>query len=136
MSKCRVILSFPPALIELPVTYRLGKDFNLKINIMRARISPKEEGKLVLEVEDGSPEQVEAGLRFLEDQGIRVTRLSKEIKWDQDLCVHCGACTAVCLSQALHMEPPEWELDFDPNKCIVCELCVQACPLQILEASF
>ena len=136
MSKCRVILSFPPALIELPVTYRLVKDFNLKINIMRAHISPKEEGKLVLEVEDGSPEQVEAGLRFLEDQGIRVTRLSKEIKWDQDLCVHCGACTAVCLSQALHMEPPEWELDFDPNKCIVCELCVQACPLQILEASF
>ena len=135
MSKCRVILSFPPALIELPVTYRLVKDFNLKINIMRARISPKEEGKLVLEVEDGSPEQVEAGLRFLEDQGIRVKRLSKEIKWDQESCVHCGACTAVCLSQALYMNP-EWELDFDPNKCIVCELCVQACPLQILEATF
>ena len=69
MSKRRVVLTFPPSLVELPITYRLVKDFDLKINIMRAHISPKEEGKLVLEVEDGSAEQVEAGLRFLEDQG-------------------------------------------------------------------
>jgi len=50
MQKKRVVLSFPPQLIDQAVTYRLIKDFDLMINIMRARITPKEQGRLVVEI--------------------------------------------------------------------------------------
>jgi len=135
MTKTRVVLTFPAELTEKPLTYRLVRDFDLKINILRAQIKPGEEGKLVIEVENGSQEQVDAGLTFLEENGVHVELLRKEISWDHEECVACGACTAVCATGALSIDPETDELRFDERKCIVCELCVDACPLKIIKVS-
>ena len=78
MAKKRVVLTFPPELTEKPLTYHLVKDFDLAINILRAKITPGEEGKLVLELSNGSEEMIEKGLDFLVKQG-GVEAVSREI---------------------------------------------------------
>lgn len=134
--KKRVVITFPAGLAEKPLTYHLVQDFDLVINILFARISPEEEGKLVLEIGNSTEERLEQGLAFLREQGAKVEPLTREITWNEAECIHCGACTAVCRPQALTLNPQSWQLSFDQNKCIVCEQCVTACPLGILRVSF
>lgn len=134
MAKKRIVLTFPASLSELPLTNRLVKDFDLSINILKAKILPGEEGKLVLELE-GTIDQINAGLDFLIQQGLFVEPVSKEIALSEDGCVQCGACTTVCASEALTMTP-KGELKFDRERCIVCELCVPACPVKVIKVMF
>lgn len=135
MPKKRVVLTFPGHLTELPLTYRLVKDFDLSINILKAKITPGEEGKLVLELSNGSAEKILAGLDFIQEQGVLVEPMSKEIVLDENECVHCGSCTGVCTAGALVMGE-DGQLQFDKDQCIVCELCVNACPLRIIKVMF
>jgi L-aspartate semialdehyde sulfurtransferase ferredoxin len=136
MPKKRLVITFPPALTETPITYHLVKDFDLAINILKAKITPGEEGKLVIEISNESEENIQAGIRYLQSQGIGVEPVSKEIVLDEGECIHCGSCTAVCQSRALSIGAPDWRLKFDKEQCIVCEMCVKACPMQIIKVSF
>jgi ferredoxin len=136
MAKKRIVLTFPPDLTDQPLTYHLIKDFDLVINILRAKIIPGEEGKLLIELSNGSPENIQAGIDFLKSKGVIVEPVSKEIVLEENECIHCGACTAVCPSKALAIAPPDWKLCFDKEECIVCEMCVKACPMQIIQVSF
>lgn len=136
MAKKRVVLTFPPELTEKPLTYHLVKDFDLAINILRAKITPGEEGKLVLELSNGSEEMIEKGLDFLVKQGVGVEAVSREISLSEEDCIHCGACTAVCQPGALQIDPETARLCFDKERCIVCQLCVPACPLGIIKVLF
>jgi ferredoxin len=72
---------------------------------------------------------VDRGLKFLKDEGIEYEILNGSIVWDEDKCVHCGACTAVCPSHALTMDKLDWSLLFDKEKCYLCRLCTRACPV-------
>jgi len=40
VAKMRVYLTFPTDLIQVPVIYHLGKDFNIVTNIRRADVTP------------------------------------------------------------------------------------------------
>lgn len=135
MPKKRVVLTFPPQLTELPLTYRLVKEFDLSINILKAKITPGEEGKLVLELSNGSLDKILSGLDFIAEQGVIVEPMSKEIVLNEDECVHCGACTGVCTAGALTLNADS-ELVFDKDQCIVCEMCVNACPLRNIKVMF
>lgn len=131
MKKQRFILTFPPGLIEEPLTYALVKDYDLKFNILNARITPNEEGKLVLEL-IGEEDNLQKGVSFVRDKGVSIEAISKEIKRDDERCIHCGACTAVCPSSALHLDRADFEVKLDREKCIMCTLCVDACPVRVL----
>ncbi|HHY42843.1 MAG TPA: 4Fe-4S binding protein [Thermoanaerobacterales bacterium] len=50
-------------------------------------------------------------------------------------CIDCGACTAVCNSNALRLDTVSWSLIFDKQKCTGCKLCISACPMRALKAS-
>jgi len=50
-------------------------------------------------------------------------------------CVDCGACTAVCNSRALHLDPTSWSLIYDQQQCTGCKLCIKACPMRALKVS-
>lgn len=136
MPKKKVVLVFPPALTEQPLTYYLVKDFDLAINILQAKVTPGEEGKMVVELSNGSDANIEAGIEFLIEHGVSVEPVSKEIVLSEEECIHCGSCTAVCRPEALTIGAPDWKLQFDKEKCIVCQLCVKACPMQIIKVSF
>ena len=129
--KIKVTIYFSAGNITKPVTYHLVKDYDLVINILHADINLNKVGKLILDI-SGSEINIEAGLKFIEEQGLTYKLFTKSIIWQEDNCIHCGACTAVCPSGALQMDKIEWNLTFDKEKCMVCELCVKACPLRIM----
>jgi ferredoxin len=135
MQKKRYVLKFPPQSGDKPLSYHLVKDFDIRINILKAEVRPGKTGSLVLELE-GTTSNLKMGIEYLKENHVSCEPLNKKITWDHVRCVHCGNCTAVCFAGALEMNPVTWELQFNSEKCIVCELCVPACPLNLFEIDF
>lgn len=123
----RIVLTFPHKLLDKPVVYKLVKDFDLVFNILQAKITPKEEGVLVLEL-TGIKENYAKGVKYLTELGVNIQPLSKDVARDENRCTHCGACIAVCPTEALYIDKSTMKVVFDSEKCIACELCVKACP--------
>ena len=135
MAKKKVIFSFPPSLIEEPVTYLLVKDFDLQVNILRATVRPRERGRMVVELE-GDKQNLDRAFAFLEDRGVQLDPLVQEMRHNQDRCVSCTACTALCPTGALSVDAQTRELVFEAGKCIICEACIPACSYAALESQF
>lgn len=135
MQKKRYVLKFPPQSGDQPFSYHLVKDFDIRINILRAEVWPGKTGSLVLELE-GTTTNLKNGIAYLKANQVSCEPLNKKITWDHARCISCGNCTAVCFAGALQMDPVNWELLFDSEKCIVCELCVPACPLNLFKIDF
>jgi len=130
-----IVLNFPPRLINEPVTYKLIKDFDLQVNILRATVRPRERGRMVVELR-GEKENVERGIEFLEECGVQVDALVQQMRHYPERCIHCSACTAHCPTGALSVDMATREVSFDPGKCILCESCIPACSYQAIESQF
>ena len=135
MARKRLDLTFPPRQSLKPVIYHLVKDYDLVPNILRAQIHPAQEGRMVLEV-IGPKEAFQAGVAFLESQGLTVNEAASDIMLDDELCVNCGLCTALCKPDALTLDPVTQRLVFDKDKCVYCEACVIACPRRAITLTF
>jgi ferredoxin len=135
MTRKRFDLTFPPRQATKPITYHLVKDYDLTPNILRAQIQPGQEGRMLLEL-TGRKEDFDAGIAFLEEEGVIVKAAATDICLDDDACVVCGLCTAVCRPEALTLSQDGNELVFDKDKCVYCEACVIACPRRAVTLSF
>ncbi|MBC7288488.1 MAG: 4Fe-4S dicluster domain-containing protein [Armatimonadetes bacterium] len=136
MAERRVVLHYPRSLIDQPVVSGLVKQFDLTVNIMRANITPEQEGVMVVAL-SGEAEKIDAGLRWVEETGIRVQPLERDVTRDDRLCTHCGHCVIVCPVGALRYETDGYSrVLFDPDRCIACELCVPACPPRAMKVRF
>ena len=135
MATKRLVLNFPPHLIDQPVTYRLITQYQLKVNILRARITPRESGRLVIEV-SGSRKNLDAALEFVGQLGVDVQPLAQDVQWHQERCIECTACTSICPTGALSVARQEMRVHFNHDKCIACELCVPTCPYGAMEITF
>jgi ferredoxin len=122
-----LILRFPATEVQKPLVCNLARNFDLIFNILNAGILPRKEGFMVLEL-SGVRKNFREGVQYLKSQGVDVQNASQEVKRDDEICTHCGACTAVCPTEALSIKRPEMTVEFDQTKCSVCELCVRACP--------
>jgi L-aspartate semialdehyde sulfurtransferase ferredoxin len=135
MSHEKVVLNFPPETIDQPIIYRLVRERGLVVNILRARVSPNEWGRMVVEI-GGNEEQLDAATKFLEELGVRVESLAGEVRWLEDRCNQCTACISACPTHALVIDRADMTVTFDREKCIACELCLSTCPYQALEILF
>jgi len=136
MSKKKVVLNIPPHLIDQPITYRLITDYGLVVNILRARITPREWGSMVLDIGDGEG-KFKAAMDYLTAQGVEVEPLSKELVRHEDRCIHCTACTGPCPTQALAVaDRHSMMVVFDRERCIACELCLPVCAYHAVEILF
>ena len=133
--KKRVTLSFPRQAIQMPVTYRLAKDFNVAANIIRAQVAPNQVGTLVLEL-SGDIDELEASVEWMRSQGITVSTANLEIIIDEECCVDCGLCTGVCPTRALTLDPQSFRLKFMRSRCVVCEQCIPTCPVSAIQTNF
>ena len=132
--KKRVTLTFPKRTIQMPVTYRLAKDYNVAANIIRAQVAPNQIGKLVLEL-SGDIDQLDAAIDWMRSQNIGVSQTLAEIVIDRDVCVDCGLCTGVCPTEALTVNSETFQLVFTRSRCIVCEQCIPTCPVQAISTN-
>ena len=87
--KKRIVLDFPPQVVQTPLTYILAKEYDVASNILRAEIAPEESGKLVMEM-DGLPDMVEKALERIKEMGINVTEIARKVTFNMDKCIHCG----------------------------------------------
>ncbi len=128
----KIVLRFPPRLVDQPIIYRLVKDYDLQFNILKASVTPNEQGILVLEL-SGKKKSYDDAIRFISDAGVEVQALVKDVSRLEDKCTHCGACVTMCPVSALIVEPQTRRVDFVDTKCIACGLCIKTCPVRAME---
>jgi ABC-type methionine transport system ATPase subunit len=78
MTSKRIVLHFPQRLIEQPIVYKLVKDYGLRFNILKAYVTPQEEGLMVLEL-IGEDKDFERGIEYLQSTGVKIQSLSEDI---------------------------------------------------------
>jgi len=134
-TKMRMVLRFPAETVNEPITYNLIKEYDVLVNILNADITHGKEGNLLIEMA-GNESNVNEALVYLESRQVLISPVVKTILFNESQCIHCGACSSVCFSGALEMDPDSRKLQFVPEKCVACELCIRACPLQLFELNF
>ncbi|MDP6179709.1 MAG: NIL domain-containing protein [Desulfatiglandales bacterium] len=74
MAKKIFRLTFPEELIQEPIVYRLGHEFQVVANIFRAAVAEKNSW-IVLQL-DGEEEEILRSIEFMRDMGVRVEERS------------------------------------------------------------
>jgi ABC-type methionine transport system ATPase subunit len=77
MTRMRVRLTFPTALIQEPIVYQLVKDFDIVINIRRADVKA-DHGWMALELE-ADEQALERGVKWLKDKGVQVDPIERDV---------------------------------------------------------
>lgn len=128
-----VILNFPKSQVDKPVISSLIRSYDVEVNIIQAHVTPEEAGRMFT-IFKGERAHVNKALDFLEENGVQAILPVKNLMWDEQMCVHCGACTGQCLSSALSLDTRTMEVVYDGEKCIACELCIPACSYGAVES--
>jgi len=131
----KIVLRFPRRLVDQPIVSRLVKEYNLDFNILKASITPDEEGLMVLELR-GEQADYDRGIRYLTKAGLRIQSLSQDVIRNEERCTHCGACVAICPAGAFELDLVTRRVAFDDEKCLVCGICLMACPPRAMELHF
>ncbi len=131
MESRNVLLIFNQHIMYKPIIYRIAKDFNVIFNVLEAKILPKQEGRLILQL-SGEKEDIDSCITYLKSEQVIVDILADKIQRDEDKCVHCGACTAVCRTDALVINRQTMMVEFYPDRCVACGLCKLACPVKAM----
>ena len=131
----RIVLHFPKRMVDRPIVSRLVKDYDLDFNILKALVTPEEEGLLVLEL-SGEQQEYDKGIRYLTKTGVKIQSLSQDVLRNEERCTHCGACITICPSGAFELDPVTRHVNFYDKKCVACGLCIKACPPRAMEVHF
>ena len=131
----RIVLHFPKRLVERSIVSRLVKDYNLDFNILKASVTPDEEGLMVLEL-SGKQTDYDRGIRYLAETGVRIQSLGQDVTRNEERCTHCGACITICPTGAFELDFATRRINFHDEKCLACELCIKACPPRAMELHF
>ena len=132
----KLMLSFPRCECEKPIIYHLVKDHNLIVNVYRAKVTPEEEGYLVLDV-TGTEGDIEGGLDFIRTFNVAINYTGKGVTWNADECTHCGHCLTHCPTGALHItDEATREVAYAESKCIECLKCIRVCPFGVCVSAF
>ena len=124
----KLMLFFPKCECEKPIIYHLVKDHNLIVNVFRAKVTPEEEGYLVLDV-TGTEKDIQQGMAFVKTFNVDINYTGKGVTRDEDGCTHCGHCITHCPTGALHIaDTATREVIYNEEKCIECLACIRVCP--------
>jgi len=132
----KLLLYFPKCETEKPIVYKLVKDYNLMINIFRAKVTPEEEGYLVLDI-TGAEEDIEKGMDYVKTFNVEINETERGVRWKKEICTFCGICIPHCPTEALHfIDRKSMNITFDPSKCIECLNCLKNCPFNACSSLF
>jgi ferredoxin len=131
----RIVLHFPHRLVNQPIVYKLVKEYDLQFNILKAFVTPEEEGLMVLEL-SGKRENFDKGMEYLQTCGVKMQPLSQDVVRNETKCTNCGVCVPICPTEALVVDKETRKVVFYNKKCIACELCVKICPPRAMEVHF
>ncbi len=131
-----MMLFFPQCECEKPIIYYLVKDHNLVVNVFRAKVTPEEEGYLVLDV-TGTEEDIAKGMDFVKTFNVTISYTNKGVVRDTEKCTHCGHCVSHCPTGALCIgNSATREVIYNENECIECLACIRVCPYNACTSTF
>jgi len=125
----RLKLTYPPSEVQRPVLAEAVLKLGVLINILEATVNVNK-GELIVSVE-AEKGKLDKVIRFFQDNGVTVDKLTRILEIDSDKCMHCGACISPCPVGAFKLNS-DLTLDFDEEKCIGCKICVTACPTRAI----
>jgi len=132
----KLMLFFPKCECEKPIIYHLVKDYNLIVNVYRAKVTPEEEGYLVLDV-IGTEEDIQKAMAFVRTFNVSINYSGKGVTRDEHRCTHCGHCVTHCPSHALRIENQATrEVIYSEADCIECLACIRVCPFGACASAF
>jgi len=132
----KVLFYFPKSETDKPIVYQLVKDYNLMVNIFRAKVTPDEEGYLLLDI-TGDSSDIDRAYQWIRSLGVQIREDVKGMRWDENRCTSCGACITQCPTAALHIpDRRTMRVSFDPEKCIECMNCITLCPFGACSSQF
>ena len=132
----KLMLWFPKCECEKPIIYHLVRDYSLIVNVFRAKVTPEEEGYLVLDV-TGTQEDIDRALEYVRTFNATINLTGKGVTWDADRCTHCGNCLTHCPTDALHVpDRATMAVAFDEKRCIECLACLPVCPYGACASAF
>ena len=127
-----VILKFTKRTWNKPVIHGLSQESNLVFNILEAKVFPRQDAFAIMSLE-GSEEEYDKGIKYLKSCNVIIEEVPENIQKDEDRCVHCGTCTAVCPTDALHVDESDKKVVLDADKCVACGNCVKVCTVQCIQ---
>ena len=127
----KYVLTFSPDLVNHPIVYRIARDYDVLVNILRADVSDGG-GRLIVDLE-GNRENIKEAINYLKDCHVQVRELSQFVIKNDDRCTNCGMCVSICPVEAFGVEKPSWSVIFQKESCIACGLCADACPPRALQ---
>ena len=132
----KFFLFFPKCETEKPIVYHLVKDYNLIINIFRAKVTPEEEGYLVLDI-TGRENQLKKGIEYIKTFNVTVNETRIGLRWLEEKCTYCGNCIPHCPTKALNIpDRNTMKVVFNENTCIECLNCLKNCPFAACTSVF
>lgn len=121
-------LYFPPENSGSPVMSQLVRNYDLTFSILKGQITPHKEGHLTIQVEGDESKWQEAQL-YLKGQNISIKPAAQTIVRDDESCMHCGLCTAICPANALSNDALTRMVVFMVERCTACGMCTRVCPV-------
>lgn len=132
----KLMLYFPKCECEKPIIYYLVKNYDLIVNIYRAKVTPEEEGYLVLDV-TGSEEDIDRSVEYIKTFNVTVNFKGKGVARDDEVCTHCGYCVPYCPTGALSIADDDTrEVAYRESDCIECLACIRVCPYGACSSAF
>ena len=126
-------LTFPPEHANKPVMCHMVRQYDVIYNIVAAQTTPGKDGYLTVEL-SGEDAACQAALQYVREQGIIVALAHQHVSRDEESCMHCGMCIAMCPVDALSVAPSTRMVLFDEDKCTACGMCVRICPVKAMVA--
>jgi len=132
----KLMLWFPKCECEKPIVYHLVRDYDLIVNVFRAKVTPEEEGYLVLDV-TGTEENIDKAMDYVKTFDVTINTTGKGVTWDENRCTGCGSCLTHCPTDALYVpDRATMAVKFDEAKCIECLACIRVCPYGACASAF
>ena len=124
----KFLLCFPKKRIKEPIIYHIIKHYDVVPNIFRAKITEKQEGFMIVELE-GDEKNIGNAINYLKSLGVSVQAFKKGIQLNKNKCTQCGLCVSYCPTGALYISDKKtMQVGFDSDKCIECRACISICP--------
>jgi L-aspartate semialdehyde sulfurtransferase ferredoxin len=127
-----VYLTFPPEASGNPLVCDLAGVYKLRFSILKAQITPRQEGQMTIEI-SGQADAFEEGLGYLKEHGVVVVPAAQRVSRDEASCIHCGVCTALCPTKALSLDRQTRLVSFDAEACSACGMCTKVCPVRAMD---
>jgi ferredoxin len=126
----KFVMHFPPVLVDKPIISTIVRKYDLEFNILKAFVSPEEEGTLVIELK-GKEENLNKAIEEVKNKGVSIQPIESDIKMIKERCTDCSVCVGLCPTGALYITS-DYEVKFEPEKCIACGLCIKGCPTKAM----